>query len=1150
MLALAAWHLAQVPPAKGKDLLQKVFAMRRPPSDGHGTMETLAKEIDWLEHHFDAYGSVVAKQPDVWGQARLTKHRQEFEVVMAKYLTSFSASIQASINRSDLAMFTNSLALGAAVSSPGSNVTASVGPLINPTATPSFVPLGSFAGPIGSSTFGGIAIEPELLLDQQMRFLNHLNQIRRNNEGDDNSAAPGYGLYLLRIPVSLLPGKFTYRGYGAEITLTARPMLNDALLPITFRNLVSNDVVSQLGMPITRIADQNSWNKLGEDAELQEKIDATWKQIVVQQQQLLQWQAQLGEQGERVTLSALIKSSSVAAVDRPSERTQLAAKFVQENHFRHLSQNDITKELGKLANHLDSMRVERKAAGKDKTEGADGDKADDVEKCAWAEKERGKADASKQQAQAQIDAARTGLQNTTSQLQGLRSTLQQQVAAAASSTAAAMAIGPAQRSRQSRFALAPSQVATVLGKDELVCVAKAFFDAYHGPNIRWNDDTGRVLLLDVERWLADEISAAYDLLSSPACEPLWTEFVPQIATQIHSGYYGEVCRLRSSFYNRLDHQAIDLDTSGKNTMCQGPQGCDEYVVKSLAWAILVEASVLNARLIEDMKHTAMAHGGNCMPHAEAQFYLPHPMPDACQLFNEYVHARWPIHVFAVDPFTQEQNVASQFTEVREMQLALSLAFLGGQVSAQDFMQFSRKLQTDIQTIELNGTVVGFSHNNDTFGWRFAPRVQTPPTRSNLHAFAETVVGPCPDRPVLDRAMEPGMRECTALVIMPSFVPMLTVESRSSWVRLNEHSGWIPQRHQREVSTVDMLRLSRSVQSVHMMASEVCDSSQYRPVDIELLMNRVHQLDRQLPMQRMVVQVPIENTIGGFQLFNNGVTDLGPELRGWYGAPGVLVDPSATVSCTICSALTTATSSNPVLENACCTGTGLFLVGNHFSVHDTQVIAGGVALPSSAVVLLSKEVMRVTVPPTVNTVTIEDLTWVDIHVATPYGVTSHLHVPAVYRPKNNDDASADKGSGAGTKGSPAPASPMAMTSLAMRPRIAILPIADPTTGQAVVIPPLGQMFLIPAESSLAGAMAALPGAFTASLPAAVPSPSAAQAPSSPVQVIVKQGADALEKPFAGPRAAKPTHLQKLHKTTQNATQSVGSTLRSLVPVPAL
>ena len=59
-----------VPQAQSKDLFQMLFHMRRPEGAPDRTVERLAEEIDWLEKHVDAYGSVVAKHPDVWGQAR------------------------------------------------------------------------------------------------------------------------------------------------------------------------------------------------------------------------------------------------------------------------------------------------------------------------------------------------------------------------------------------------------------------------------------------------------------------------------------------------------------------------------------------------------------------------------------------------------------------------------------------------------------------------------------------------------------------------------------------------------------------------------------------------------------------------------------------------------------------------------------------------------------------------------------------------------------------------------------------------------------------------------------------------------------------------------------------------------------------------
>lgn len=63
------------------------------PAMGHDSaMEYLAENIDWLEHHIDTYGSVVAKQPDIWGEARLTKHRDEYERMMFGELNAFKCA--------------------------------------------------------------------------------------------------------------------------------------------------------------------------------------------------------------------------------------------------------------------------------------------------------------------------------------------------------------------------------------------------------------------------------------------------------------------------------------------------------------------------------------------------------------------------------------------------------------------------------------------------------------------------------------------------------------------------------------------------------------------------------------------------------------------------------------------------------------------------------------------------------------------------------------------------------------------------------------------------------------------------------------------------------------------------------------------------
>ena len=143
---------------------------------------------------------------------------------------------------------------------------------------------------------------------------------------------------------------------------------------------------------------------------------------------------------------------------------------------------------------------------------------------------------------------------------------------------------------------------------------------------------------------------------------------------------------------------------------------------------------------------------------------------------------------------------------------------------------------------------------------------------------------------------------------------------------------------------------------------VTDSDCYRPGDVQRLHNKIQQLEARLPMQSTMVQVPYENTLGGFAMFNTGVTDLAPELTGWYGAPAV----------------------NPGAD------TTVFLVGNHFSVLQTKVLAGGLAVTGQE--MLSRQVLKVTIPAKAMQVGDAAQKFVDVNLATPYGVTQHLLIP--------------------------------------------------------------------------------------------------------------------------------------------------------------
>ena len=153
--------------------------------------------------------------------------------------------------------------------------------------------------------------------------------------------------------------------------------------------------------------------------------------------------------------------------------------------------------------------------------------------------------------------------------------------------------------------------------------------------------------------------------------------------------------------------------------------------------------------------------------------------------NDFVDLLAPA-LFALDPVVDQQNIEDAYSRRRELQIALAMGFVSGRINAQGMLQFSRKLEWDMATVALKQTVIGFSHGDDTFGWRFYPRFHTPPNKGNVSAFWESIAGgPTTDQGIRDRHLEPMMRECVVIVVMPSFVPYVTFESHSRFVRLTD-----------------------------------------------------------------------------------------------------------------------------------------------------------------------------------------------------------------------------------------------------------------------------------------------------------------------------------------------------------------------------
>jgi hypothetical protein len=642
---------------------------------------------------------------------------------------------------------------------------------------------------------GKLAIEPTILEDQKKRYLDHLNELRRLNEGDDSADAPGYALNLVSIPISVLPGDCTQTGYGAECTVTASPHLTEDLLPRTFRDLVINDLVDLLGLQVT----QN----------VEVLLDK-------------------GHAKETKKLWAIVDQYDVMVAKRETAKVRRGVAAPQNQAAEATDPNEV------------KAKADQKAAAAELIK-----------------------------ALPPVAVRRT----------------------------AGLSLRPGKRRP-----LAPSEVDFVVGGNRLRAIALGLFDQIADNHVACQK---KLYYLDVQAALQREMRTAYDLLATERCRGLWNACSHDLAEAIRSQDDVKLREIRRTFVADLAALTDDPAPYSPDAPVVFP---DNAITKALAWAIIVDSALLTRQFLDDMKETATAKGCSCAPAGWPPLYLPHPPAEVCQQFNEYVRCRWPLRVFALDPETQDQNVADSYRLRREMQFALSAAFAGGNIGARTFTRYTRRIEQDIDTIAINHTQVGFSHGDDTFGWRFYPRVQTPPINGNLEAiFGDLIVGGRgPGYYLRRRQLENGIRNCVALVIMPSFVPYLDFEVTANWFRLDHPKC-------KELTLKQTLRLSEEVQTLRQYPADAGDC--YRPGDTALVMARLEQLSKRLPLQHQLVNVPYENTHGGFELLSAGVTVLAPELYGWYGAPGI----------------------NPNGD------TTLILVGDNFNVHQTRVIVGGRAL---------------------------------------------------------------------------------------------------------------------------------------------------------------------------------------------------------------
>ncbi len=370
----------------------------------------------------------------------------------------------------------------------------------------------------------------------------------------------------------------------------------------------------------------------------------------------------------------------------------------------------------------------------------------------------------------------------------------------------------------------------------------------------------------------------------------------------------------------------------------------------LSFALRIQAAAVNHRLKQDMvdqDHTIKAESLR-----QLSFFEPEVSDEAFRAFEEYVRVKWPLRVYAIEPVIAQQNVADAFYGTKR-----SVIQLVGAAPLATWRGFaglaSDHTAADEETaIRLNPTMVGFGAGQSTFGWIFYPRLQTNrSSRGILTDVALLLNGRILDPMGNSQMIEPGQRECTALVEMPNFVPKIEFVTVTNWFRTSEVVDG--QKSLEKAST-----LIRKLDAAEKQLNRTSAEGKYGPDEYEIAMDRIKQLKDMMPTQRMVIRVPFSGDHNDARIFCSQGLQLRPSLLGWHGRP-----PEKGQESTI------------------------YVEGRNFSVHDTLVIAGG---KPAKVMLISRNLLQVTIPnDALPTPSAQGDLLLDIDVATPNGASNHL-----------------------------------------------------------------------------------------------------------------------------------------------------------------
>ncbi|WP_145952280.1 hypothetical protein [Paludisphaera borealis] len=461
----------------------------------------------------------------------------------------------------------------------------------------------------------------------------------------------------------------------------------------------------------------------------------------------------------------------------------------------------------------------------------------------------------------------------------------------------------------------------------------------------------------VSEWLRGELEASYSLLEQSVAPPAVAsgqsaergDPLERIAALVVQRDFDGVAKLRQG---GLGDSSVLLAGGAQASTPGDPLAVQRRKAVGLfGFALRIQAAALNARLKQDIVDQ--------LPELKLEqlrnvnFFDPNATDDAIQLFGRYVNAKWPLRVYAIEPVIAQQNVADAVGRRSLSALDLLGGVPLGPFRAAGAFSTDRRISEDEAAIRLNPTMVGFGAGESTFGWIFYPRLQTTrtPYRSLSTAASRLIHAQLPQGDK-EQSIEPGQRECTALIVMPNFIPKIEFVTVANWFRTGDLN-------ERQASNIERSSdlASRLVEAEDVL-NRVQSAGEFRPEELQIALERLNQLKSLMPTQRMVVRVPFTGDVNDSRIFCSRGGQLRPALLAWHGKPP---EPGGEAT--------------------------IFLEGKNFSVHDTHVIAGGKPAES---VLVSRNLMQVTIAKeALSTLNADGAPLMDVSVATPNGASNHL-----------------------------------------------------------------------------------------------------------------------------------------------------------------